>query len=142
MRAAARAGEAGEAFTHLGVRRIALATPYARETTLRGKAHLEAHGIAVASWGNLEGVSNIYDETPQRAYELGRRVDSPEAQALFFSGLGLPTLDVLERLERELGKPVLSSCSAMMWRALRVAGVKASIPGYGRLLSESRGSES
>ena len=129
-----------DALAHLGVQRVALATPYARETTLRGKAHLEAHGITVASWGNLEGVANIYDETPQRAYELGRRVDSPEAQALFFSGLGLPTLDVLERLERELGKPVLSSCSAMMWRSLGVAGLKASIPGYGRLLTES-GSE-
>jgi maleate isomerase len=123
-----------DALAHLGVQRVALATPYARETTLRGKAHLEAHGITVASWGNLEGVANIYDETPQRAYELGRRVDSPQAQALFFSGLGLPTLDVLERLERELGKPVLSSCSAMTWHALRVAGLKVAIPGYGRLL--------
>jgi maleate isomerase len=123
-----------DALAHLGVQRVALATPYARETTLRGKAHLEAHGITVASWDNLEGVANIYDETPQRAYELGRRVDSPQAQALFFSGLGLPTLDVLERLERELGKPVLSSCSAMMWHALRVAGLKVAIPGYGRLL--------
>jgi maleate isomerase len=123
-----------DALAHLGVQRVALATPYARETTLRGKAHLEAHGITVASWGNMEGVANIYDETPQRAYELGRRVDSPQAQALFFSGLGLPTLDVLERLERELGKPVLSSCSAMLWHALRVAGLKVASPGYGRLL--------
>jgi maleate cis-trans isomerase len=123
-----------EALAHLDVQRIALATPYARDTTLRGKAHLEAHGVAVASWGHLEDVANIYDETPQRAYELARRVDSPEAQALFFSGLGLPTLDVLERLEHDLGKPVLSSCSAMMWKALRVAQVTASIPGYGRLL--------
>ncbi len=122
------------ALAHLGVKRVALATPYAREQTLRGKAHLEAHGIAVASWGHLEDVSNIYDETPQRAYELGRRVDSPQAQALFISGVGMPTLDVLERLERDLGKPVLSSCSAMVWHALRVAGIRASIPGYGRLL--------
>ena len=123
-----------EALAHLGVQRIALATPYARDTTLRGKAHLEAHGVTVASWGHLEDVANIYDETPQRAYELARRVDSAQAQALFFSGLGLPTLDVLERLERDLGKPVLSSCSAMMWKALRVAQVETSIPGYGRLL--------
>src|ERR1051326_902409 len=52
-----------EALAHLSVRRVALATPYARETTLRGKAHLEAHGIDVVSWGNLEDVKNIYDET-------------------------------------------------------------------------------
>jgi maleate isomerase len=122
------------AFEHLGVKRVALATPYARETTLRGKAHLEAHGIEVVSWGNLEAVKNIYDETPQRAYELARRVDAREAQAVFMSGLGLPTIDVLARLERELGKPAISSCTAMVWRALRVAGVSASVKGYGRLL--------
>ena len=123
-----------EALEHLEVRRVALATPYARETTLRGKAHLEAHGIDVVSWGNLEDVKNIYDETPSRAYELARRVDVPEAQAVFMSGLGMPTVDVLARLERDLGKPAVSSCSAMMWKALRVAGVKASVKGFGRLL--------
>ena len=123
------------AFAHLGVQRVALATPYARETTLRGKAHLEAHGLEVASWGHLEDVQNIYDETPERAYALAKRVDVPEAQAVFLSGLGMPTLDVLARLEQDLGKPVLSSCSAMVWNALRVARVKVSIPGYGRLLA-------
>src|SRR4051812_387403 len=35
------------ALRHLKVTRVALATPYAREWTLRGKSHLEAHGIEV-----------------------------------------------------------------------------------------------
>jgi maleate isomerase len=122
------------ALRHLDVKRVALATPYAREWTLRGKAHLEAHGIQVASWGHLEDVSNIYDETPERAYELARRVDVPQAEAVFLSGVGMPTVDVLERLERDLRKPAISSCSAMMWNALRVAGVKEKVRGFGRLL--------
>ena len=60
--------------------------------TALGKAHLEACGFDVPAFGNLEGVTNIYDETPERAYALGRRVDRPEAQALFISGVGMPTL--------------------------------------------------
>ena len=122
------------ALEQLGAKRVALATPYAREWTLRGKAHLEAHGLEVAAWGHLDDVSNIYDETPERAYALAKRVNVREADALFLSGVGMPTLDVLERLERDLGKPVISSCSAMVWRALEVAGVKVGIEGFGRLL--------
>jgi len=121
------------ALGRLGVKRVALATPYAREWTLRGKAHLEAHGIEVVSWGHLEDVSNIYDETPERAYELARSVDAANAQAVFISGVGMPTIDVVARLEHDLGKPVVSSCSAMMWNALRVAGAGGKVSGFGRL---------
>jgi maleate cis-trans isomerase len=31
----------------------------------------------------------------------------------------MPTLPVLDMLEADLGKPVISSASAMMWHALR-----------------------
>jgi maleate cis-trans isomerase len=47
----------------------------------------------------------------------------------------MPTLPVLDILETDLGKPVISSASAMMWHALRRSGVRQPIPGYGRLLA-------
>jgi maleate isomerase len=119
----------------LNVRRLALGTPYSPETTLQGKARLEEHGIEVVNFINLPGVTNIYDETAERAYRLARMVDRAEAEAVFLSGTGLPTLPVLELLEQDLGKPVISSASAMMWHALRLAGVGQSILGYGRLLT-------
>jgi maleate isomerase len=123
------------ALAHLGVRRVALATPYSAEATLKTKAHLEAHGLSVPSFGNLDDVKNIYEETPERAYALARRVDVREAEGLFISGLGMPSIDVLERLERDLGKPVISAASATMWNALRVASVATPVAGYGSLLS-------
>jgi maleate isomerase len=128
-------GSVLRAFERLDVRKLALGAPYSRETTLQGKAHLEAHGFNVVSFDNLKGVTNIYDETAERAYRLARMVDTPEAEAVFLTGTGMPTLPVLEALERDLGKPVISSASAMMWRALRLAGVRQPIPGYGRLLT-------
>jgi len=42
---------------------------------------------------------------------------------------------VLERLEGELRKPVISAASATMWNALHVAGVATRVAGYGSLLS-------
>ena len=132
-------GSVVAALAHLQAKSVALATPYAREWTLRGKSHLEAHGIEVASWGHLDDVSNIYDETPERAYALACRVDVPAAQAVFLSGVGMPTIEVLARLERDLGKPVISSCSAMVWNALRIAGSTHKVTGYGILLERGGG---
>jgi maleate isomerase len=127
-----------EALRALGVRKIALGTPYGEETTAKGKALLEQHGFAVVSHGRLEGVSNIYDETPERAYRLGRAIDKDDVEAVFLSGTGMPTISILETLERDLGKPAISAASAMMWRALRLAGVREPLAGYGRLLSDKR----
>jgi maleate isomerase len=123
------------ALRELGVKRVALGTPYAEETTLKGKALLEGHGFDVVSHGRLENVRNIYDETPERAYRLGRSIDRPDVEAVFLSGLGMPTIAILDTLERDLGKPAISAASAMMWQALRLVGVRQSVPGYGRLLA-------
>ena len=123
------------ALERLGVRRVAVGTPYSEAQTRAGKAHLEAHGFDVIRAENLQGVTNIYDETAERAYRLARAIDSPEAEAVLLSGTGMPTVTVLEALERDLGKPVFSSNAAMLWHALRLAGVRAPIPGYGRLLT-------
>ena len=131
-------GSVVAALRHLGVRRVALGAPYADELMQRGRAHLEAHGFEVVSCGRLEGVTNIYDETPERAASLARQVDVPAAQAVFLSGVGLPTVPVLARLERELGKPALSSAAAMMWNALRCAGATQPVEGYGSLLAAPR----
>jgi len=124
------------ALAHLGAKRVAVGTPYAPEVTLKSKKHLEAHGFAVPAWGQLDNVKNIYDETPERAASLVRSVNRPGVDAIFLSGTGMPTIEVLDALERETGKPVISSNSAMMWHALRTAGVQARVPGYGRLLSQ------
>jgi maleate cis-trans isomerase len=123
------------ALQRLDVKRLALGAPYSAEVTLQGKAHLEAHGFEVVNFANLKGVTNIYDETAERAYRLARGIDVETAEAVFLTGTGMPTLPVLELLEQDLKKPVISSASAMMWHALRLAGVRQPIPGYGRLLT-------
>jgi len=125
------------ALERLDVRRLALGAPYSRQTTLQGKAHLETHGLEVVNFANLQGVTNIYDETAERAYRLARMVDREDAEAVFLSGTGMPTLPVLEMLEQDLRKSVISSASAMMWHALCLAGVRQPISGFGRLLTLS-----
>jgi maleate isomerase len=127
-------GSVLEALTTLDVRRIAYATPYDADLTEQGRAHLAQNGFDVVGVARLEGVRSIYEETAERAYAVGKQADRPEAEAIFLSGTGMPTLEMLQVLEDDLGKPVVSAASAMMWNALRIAGVRAPRQGYGRLL--------
>jgi len=127
-------GSVLEALACLDIRRIAYATPYDAELTEQGRAHLIQHGFDVVSVARLQNVRSIYEETTERAYAVGRQADRPEAQAVFLSGTGMPTLSMLQVLEDDIGKPVFSAASAMMWNALRIAGVRAPRQGYGRLL--------
>jgi len=129
-------GSVGGALMHLGARRIAFGTPYGEAATRQCKANLEVFGFDVVNFGRLQGVQNIYDETSGRAAGLAREVDTADADAVFLSGVGMPTIDVLEQLERELGKPVISSAAAMMWNALRTARAgDAGVAGFGSLLA-------
>ena len=131
---AARAVHA--ALQHLGVRRLALGTPYPEVISSAGRAYWQAAGFEVAVHRQLDGVANIYEETEERAYSLGRAANAPAADAVLISGTGLPTAGIVDRLERELGKPVVTSQSAVLWQALRTAGISDSVRGYGRLLAE------
>jgi maleate isomerase len=126
-----------EALRFLGVQRVAYATPYDQELTERGRGHLASHGFDVVGMARLEGVRNICEETPARAYAVGRQADRRDAEAVFLSGTGMPTLSIIQALEDDLGKPVISAASAMMWHALRVAGVDTQRPGYGRLFARA-----
>jgi len=125
-----------EALRHLGVTRLALGTPYPESISRQGRAYWEAAGFALVGYHRLADVTDIYAESEERAYLLARQADTPDAQAVLLSGTGLPTVAMLETLERDLGKPVVSSNQACLWRALRLAGVREPIAGYGRLLRE------
>ena len=123
------------ALQHLGVKKLALGTPYPESISALGRAYWQAAGLAVVGYARLAGVENIYDESEERAYRLARQADVPDADAVLLSGTGLPTVGMLELLERDLGKPVISSNQASLWRALRLAGVREPVAGFGRLLT-------
>jgi maleate cis-trans isomerase len=135
-RATTAAGAITAGLRQLGVKRLALATPYPESISAAGRAFWEASGFAIVGYHRLPDVANIYEETEERAFTLGRAADVAAAEAVLISGTGLPTAGIIERLERELGKPVVTSQQAALWRALRLAGIADAVPGFGRLLRE------
>src|SRR5437773_2807687 len=130
------AGAVRAALQHLGAKRLALGTPYQESVSRQSKVYWQAAGFEIVGDRRLGDVGSIYDETEERAYELARQADTAEADAVLLSGTGLPTIGVLERLEHDLGKPVVSSVQACLWQALRVAGRPQPIEGFGRLLRD------
>jgi maleate cis-trans isomerase len=131
------AGAVRAALQHLGVKRMALATPYPESVSAQARVYWQAAGFEIAGYRRLEDVASIYEESEERAAQLAGEANVASADGVLLSGTGLPTVGVLERLERELGKPVVSSTQASLWRALRVAGVRSGVPGFGRLLRET-----
>lgn len=122
------------ALQHLGVKKLALGTPYPEAISAKGRIFWEAAGFDIVGHQRLAGVQNIYDENEERAYQLARQANTPDAEAVLLSGTGLPTVGVLDALEQDLKKPVLSSNQASLWQALRLAGVQQTITGFGSLL--------
>ncbi|HXJ83468.1 MAG TPA: hypothetical protein VMS64_32880 [Candidatus Methylomirabilis sp.] len=135
-RAFTAAGAILAALRHLGARRLALATPYPETISAAGHSYWQAAGLDIVKYHRLDGVANIYEETEERAYALGRSADHPSADAVLISGTGLPTAGIVARLESDLRKPVVTSQAATLWHALRTVGVAEPVRGYGRLLAE------
>lgn len=140
--AIATAGSVVAALRAFGIERLALGTPYLDFVTQAEKKFLEDYGFRVTSVHGLElGHTQAERRTinrvpPQALFQLARRIDRPEAQAIFISCTALASLDVIAELEREFGKPVIISNLASFWSCLRMLGLRTPIHGYGRLLEE------
>lgn len=130
------------AFAALGVRRLALLTPYRDDINRFMRDYIEARGFVVPVMGSFNEEDDRraarIDAASIRAaaIELGR---SPEVDAVFVSCTSLRLIDALGEIEAELGKPVTSSNHALAWHCLRLAGIAERRPELGRLFERSLG---
>jgi maleate isomerase len=56
-----------------------------------------------------------------------------DADAVVIGGNGFRAVGVIEALEWDLDRPVVTANQALFWRCLTTAGVSADVVGYGRL---------
>ncbi len=132
------------AFTTLGVKKLALATPYTKPINEKEKMMLEASGFEVASMaGYFEDIppnelknDMIGRLQPQDALKLGLMVNRDDNEAIFISCTNFRTIEIIDKLEKTAGKPVITSNQATMWHALRTLGFDDQLPGFGKLLSQ------
>jgi maleate isomerase len=117
----------------LGVNRLAVAAPYPDDVTGRLRAFLEGNDFKVVSLESLGLTCDICMQPAGTAYRLAKETDVPEAEAVLISCTNLRTVEILESLEQDLGKPVISANQATVWEMLRLAGVNPRCEGLGAL---------
>lgn len=131
------AGALLRALQDLGATRVALVMPYLRPLAEQVVAYLEAEGITVADWRALEVADNaeVGCIPGERVMEAARSLDLTDVDALVISCcVQMPSLDLVQPAEDELGVPVLSAATAGAYSILRALGAPVDIPGAGSLL--------
>lgn len=132
------------ALRELGIRRLAVATPYTSDICRVERDVMTQMGfdiVEVRSCHDHVDPNELRNEMigalpPEAAYRLARSLNLDDADGVFISCANFRAIDVIERLENDLGKPVISSNLAAMWLSLRRLAVREPIHGYGRLLRE------
>ena len=124
-----------QAIRAFGARRVAVGTPYVDEINQRATAFLSAHGIEITQF---HGLSLLYDNdinnlTRDQIRDLIRQVDSPEAEMVVLLCTSIKGADILEEMERELGKPVITAIQATFWACLNLLGITREVHRFGSL---------
>jgi maleate cis-trans isomerase len=99
------------------------------------KLFLEGSGFQVASIiGPMLSDPKLVPQIPSaEMYKLSRKANTDDADAMFISCTGLHVMDIIEILERDLGKPVVTSNQVTLWAALKKLGIHERIEGLGKL---------
>lgn len=107
-----------------------------------------AHGVTLAGhmrydpgrkWRDLppgELYANFmgFEQEIEPLYAQIRAACPAEADAVLIAGTGFRCVGIIEALEQDLARPVITANQASLWHCLRRSGVGATVAGYGRLL--------
>ncbi|MCS5591162.1 MAG: hypothetical protein NZ775_01380 [Gammaproteobacteria bacterium] len=117
-------------------KKIVIVTPYLDEINAMEGIYLAERGFDVLDIQGLqiEKDSEMVRVTPECIARYAKSVDRDDADAVFISCGALRSVDIVDQLEAEIGKPVICSNQAMAWDVLRLAGIDDSISGFGQLL--------
>jgi maleate isomerase len=116
-----------------------MATPFPEDQDERLVRFLAHDGIEVVAFRGL-GCPNanvIWDLPAETGYELATSLlrEYPDVDGVYMPCNKWRIVSVIDRIEKETGKPVVTNTTAWVWEALRAMGMRGPVRGYGRLLS-------
>ncbi len=122
----------------LNMRRVVMASPFPEEQDARLSRFLAHDQIEVVAHRCL-GYNNskvIWELSPETGYEVVASLlqENPGVDGVYMPCNKWRITSVIERIEKDFGKPVVTNTQAWVLEALRGMGIAQSIPGFGRLL--------
>ncbi len=117
---------------HLGLRRLALLSPYVAAVSDQLRKVLDAKGIETPVFSTFAEAEEAKVVRIASAAIIDAARDlcaDADVDGLFLSCTNLRTLPVIAPLEAELGLPVLSSNVVLAWHMSQLSGLPASGPG-------------
>ncbi|MCP5153525.1 MAG: hypothetical protein H6983_05135 [Ectothiorhodospiraceae bacterium] len=113
----------------------------------KGHAYFAERGFEPAGSMRFDPGRNWRDLPPARLYPEGMgfeqdveslyrqiRAQCPrDADGVLIAGTGFRCVGIVQALEDDLGRPVISANQASLWHCLRLAGVRTAVAGYGSL---------
>ena len=127
-----------KALRSVGAKKVSAITPYPDWFNERLRLYLEAQGLEVlnvdAHPTPASRVIPIYDHDPEEIVEFAGEKCSPDADVLLCSCTDWRSLEVVSRLEEQLGIPVITSNQATIWDIAQRLELPGPIAGYGSLL--------
>jgi maleate isomerase len=133
-----------ELFKDMGIKKISLVGPYPDTTFETEVKFLESNGVETLYYKGLGlvGMTEYWDFSmnPYSAYSLvkdGAKA-ALDADCVFLTCMISPLLGVADALEKDIGKPVISSLSATLYGMLKKLGIPDPVYHYGEALTRPR----
>jgi maleate cis-trans isomerase len=128
-----------DALKYLGAVKLAVGTSFIPAHNELVRKFLVSEGFDVLGIETLDtGMTSLEKAmlSPTQVFRhiraVGKRYSA--CDAVLITSSAWPTLTMIQALEDDLGKPVVSSSMGQIWWPLKKLGIKAEIHGYGKLL--------
>ena len=124
-----------KALKKLKIQKLSIFTPYSKKLNEEVVEYFKKENFNVTSnsYFDIETDIDIGKVDQNYLYEVLSKIDLKDADALFVSCTALPVLSIIDKLEKKLNKPVLSSNQALIWDTLENIGKNNSVHGFGKL---------
>jgi len=134
------------ALEHTGAKKIAVATPYTAVSGEILEQTLADHGLEITD--SVHRDFRLESQDPREwfltnrqpsslVYGMARSLDSAEADTIVLVSTNWTTLQVIEPLEQDTGKRVLTTNQSILWWLMRKLSFRQPDLGLGALFNES-----